>query len=61
MGLGGCEPPRNLADQLTLFKPGEAGYAPQPLTLLQLPGPRIQNATYTSGLNTDPLVYKLWY
>ena len=25
---GGQEPPRNLADQLTLFKPGGADYTP---------------------------------
>ena len=25
---GGREPPQNLADQLTLFKPGGADYAP---------------------------------
>ena len=27
-GPGGAEPPRNLADQLTLFKPRGADYAP---------------------------------
>ena len=43
---GGGEPPRNLADQWTLFKPG--GQI-MPLTLLPAPPPRIQKAIYISA------------
>ena len=46
-GARGSEPPRNLADQLTLFEPGGQSL---PLTLLPAPPPRIQHAIYTSGL-----------
>ena len=46
---GGPEPPWNLTDQLTLFKPGGQIMS---LTLLQAPLPlRIQNAVYTRSGN----------
>ena len=43
---GVARAPRNLADQLTLFKPREQIMPIMPLTLL--PTPRIQKAIYTS-------------
>ena len=46
-GGGGAEPPRNLADQLTLFKPWGADYARHTTAS---PHP-IQNAIYSSELN----------
>ena len=46
-GPGGPEPPRNLADQLTLFKPWGADYARNTTAMACQPLP-IQNAIYTS-------------
>ena len=44
-GAGGAEAPRNLSDQLTLFKPGG-----QIMSLTLLPAPWIQKAIYTSAV-----------
>ena len=44
---GGTEPPWNLTDQLTLFEPGWADFAPQTTAS---PPPRIQKAIYISAM-----------